>query len=134
MIEKAIHEILNDAAIPNAVALLALLPASRIVTGTQHGQDLPYACINLESDGPEYYANTGKMRRARLRINLWHENHTAGATIREAFQKLFDNESFDTTETVITRCRHDNSMALEEDDGVWQFIIDLEIWYAQKET
>ena len=132
MIEKAIHEVINDGSNANALALLALLPAARIVTGTNHGRDLPYCSINLESNGAEYRANvSGTMRRNLVRFSLWHETHASGSAIRNAIETLFENKAFETTETdLITR--HENSFAIEEEDGVWQFIIDIEVKLTAK--
>ena len=132
MIEKAIHEVLNDGTNANALALLALLPVARIVTGTNHGRDLPYCSVNLESNGTEYRANAdAAMRRNLVRFSVWHETHASGVAIREAIETLFENKAFETTEAnLITR--HENSLAIEEKDGVWQFLIDIEVKLTAK--
>lgn len=132
MIEKAIHEIINDASLPDAVALLALLPAERIVTGINHDRDLPYASINLESNAVEYRSNAGSMRAPRVRIQVWHDNHLVGSQIREAFEKLFDNLNFDASTEDVVQIRHDNSFTIQEPDGTWQFTIDIEIKTTKK--
>ena len=134
MIEKAVHEVINDTANPDAVALLALLSADRIVTGTHHDRDLPYACINLEGNGSEYRANTGKLRTYAIRFSLWHENHTAGCAIRDAIEQLFENKSFETSAAKLKCSRHENTLAIEENDGVWQFTIDMTIQATKKDT
>lgn len=133
MIERAIHEVINNASIADAVALLALLPAARIVTGTHHDRDLPYASIGMESNGPEYRSNDGGQRRYLVRIQVWHEDHAAGVAIRTAFEKLFENKTFSTTQAELISTRHANSLSIEESDGVWQFLIDIEIVGTPKE-
>lgn len=127
MIEKAIHEIINDASIPDAVSLLALLPANRIVTGTKHLSDLPYANLNLESNVSGYRSNTGSARRYLLRFQVWHAVHATGRTIAEALEKLFENKSFTTTSQVLKVSRHENTFAIQEDDGTWQINSTFEI-------
>jgi hypothetical protein len=125
MIERAIHEIINDASIADAVALLALLPAARITTGANHDRDLPYASINLESNQAEYRSNDATARNCRIRFSLWHENHYSGSQIADAIEKLFENKSFETTSHTILQSRHENTLTLQEEDGVWQFVIDF---------
>jgi len=127
MIEEAIHEILADAGNPDAVALSALLPHARIVTGSERGRDLPYATLNLEGNLPEYRANSGDMRQCSVRFQLWHDNHEAGCEIRDALEDLFENKSFDTSTAKIVCSRHQNTFVLEEEDGVWQFNIQFDI-------
>lgn len=126
-IEEAIHEILSDVSNPDAVALSSLLATDRIVTGTRHSGDLPYAGINLESDLSEYRSSHGAMRKHLVRIQLWHENHSQGCQIRDEIAKLFENKSFTTTNLKIVCSHHTNSFSLEEDDGTWQFNLTFEI-------
>lgn len=132
MIERAIHEILADASIPDAVALSALLHHDRIVTGINHDRDLPYGSISVESDLPEYRSNAGEMRGPRVRFQIWHSDHAAGAAIRDAIKELFRNEAFETTTESIQLARYDNSLAIQEPDGTWQFTIDIEIKSIRK--
>lgn len=133
MIERAIHEILANTGNPDVSALLALLPADRIVTGINHNRDLPYASISVESDLPEYRANSRAMRAPRIRFQVWHDNHAAGAAIRDAIEKLFENKTFETTTESIKLTRHDNSLSIQEPDGTWQFTIDIEIKSSTKD-
>lgn len=127
MIERAIHEILADAAIPDAVALSALLHPDRIVTGINHDRDLPYGSISVEGDLVEYRSNAGSMRAPTVRFQIWHDNHENGAAIRDAIQTLFENKEFETTTESIRLSRHENSLTIQEEDGTWQFTIDIEI-------
>ncbi len=105
MIEKAIHEIINDGTNADALALLALLSADRITTGANHNRDLPYASIGLESNVAAYHSNAGSMRSPSIRIQLWHENHAQGKAIQAAIAGLFENKSFNTSELRITNSR-----------------------------
>jgi hypothetical protein len=125
-IEQAIHEIIADVSNPDAVALLALLPASRIATGENHDQTFPYASVSLESNAPEYRANKGGTRRPVIRFQVWHDDHAEGVAIRTAIETLFENKSFETTTKDLISTRHENSLAIQEDDGSWQFLIDVQ--------
>jgi hypothetical protein len=127
MIEKAIHEIITNAAYPNAVALLALLPATKIATGTNHDKELPYCSINRESNSAEYRSNVGGQRRYLVRFQVWHDVHAAGLAISEAIQNLFENEDFSTLESDLIQTRHENDFAIQEEDGTWQFVIDIQV-------
>ena len=124
-IETAVHEILNDASIADAVALLALLPANRIVAGEGHNFDLPYANVSIESDLPEYRSNKGQIRAPRVRFQVWHDSHADGIAIRNAVETLFENKTFQTT-LVRLETRHENSITMQEEDGTWQFMVDIE--------
>ena len=127
VIEKAIHEIINNAGIPHEVALLALLPAAKIATGTNHDKELPYCSINRESNASEYRSNAGGQRRYLVRFQVWHHEHAAGLAISEAIQTLFENEDFSTLESNLIQTRHENDFAIQEDDGTWQFVIDIQV-------
>lgn len=124
MIEKAIHEILADNSNPDAVALLQLIPINRIVTGTSHDHPFPYANVNIESNQANYRSNGGSAREPRVRIQIWHETHSVGVQIRKAFETLFEKKTFAADGMTIDTW-HENTIAIEEDDGVWQFLIDI---------
>ena len=126
-IEQAVHEIITDASIPDAVALLALLPADRIVTGTNHDRDLPYASVSLESNVANHRSSDGQSRRLVVRFQVWHDNHAQGSAIQSAIEKLFENKDFQTTTEDLICTRHENSLAIQEEDGTWQFLVDLDI-------
>lgn len=132
MIERAVHEILNDSGNVDAVALSGLLASERIVTGINHDRDLPYGSISVESDLAEYRSNAGAMRSHRVRFQIWHDNHASGAAIRDAIEMLFENKAFETTTESIRLTRHENSFSIQEPDGTWQFTSDLEIKSIQK--
>lgn len=126
-IEQAIHEILADNTNPNAVALAALLPSARVVTGDgQSDLTLPYATVNLASENAEYRSNASTIRQPSIRIQVWHDDHAAGVAIREAIRVLFDNQEFSTSVGNLLLTRVENTFAIQEPDGVWQFVIDLE--------
>ena len=127
VIEKALQEIITNAGIPNAVALVALLPASKIATGTNHDKELPYCSINRESNNSEYRSNAGGQRRYLVRFQVWHDNHAAGLAISEAIQTLFESKDFTTLESNLIHTRHENDFAIQEEDGTWQFVIDIQV-------
>ena len=128
LIEAVIHAILASPSNPNALALNALLPIERITTGMGHERDLPYASVNLESNLPEFRSNTGAARQPTIRFQLWTEDHESGCNIREAVQALFENQTFQTDDYRL-ETRIENATALHEDDGVWQFLVDIETQY-----
>lgn len=127
-VEAAIHEIISDNTNPDAVSLLALLPANRIVTGRiQSGDPLPWCTINLESDQTEYRSSTGTVRQPLVRFQIWHHDHAAAVSIREAVRTLFENKEFALAHGKILSTRIENDYSIQEDDGVWQFVVDLRI-------
>lgn len=128
-VEQAIFEILEDDSIADSLDLLALLPIERIAFGENHDRDFPYCSVSVESDLAEYRSNKGQMRRPVLRFQLWHENHAAGVAIRSAIERLFENNTFNTSESRI-ETRHENSVTIQEEDGTWQFLIDVETQFS----
>ena len=126
-IEQAIQEILADATDPDAVALSQLLPTARIVTGNaQSDLALPFATLNLQSNNTEHRSNTASYRQPSIRIQVWHDDHAAGVAIREAIITLFENKSFTLSAGTLLLTRHENDFAVQEPDGTWQFVIDIE--------
>ena len=127
-IEAAIHEIINDNTNPDAVSLLELLPADRIITSRiQSADPLPWCTINLESDQTEYRSSTGSVRQPMVRFQVWHDDHEKGIAIREAVRTLFENKDFALAHGNLLSTRIENDYSIQEDDGVWQFIVDLRI-------
>lgn len=127
MIEKAIHEILDSETEADAVDLRSLLSADSIVTGNVKDPDenLPYATFNLESNQSAFRSNQSNVRRPLLRFKLWAEDHSEGISIRDALKALFENKSFETPHANLIMVRHENDFAFEEEDGVWQFVVDF---------
>lgn len=122
---KSIHEILASDSNADALALSALLPTERIVTGQNHARDLPYASVNMESNLSNYRSNAGSARDQRIRFQLWHDNHADGSEITEAIEELFESKAFETEDIRLIKIRHENTLAIQEPDGTWQFTIDF---------
>jgi hypothetical protein len=128
-IEATIHDWYAASA-----SLVALLPASRFVTGhvqDETQQDLPYCTLNRESDAPSYRTNCGRMDAASLRFQLWHEAWNSGNTIADAIVAAFDNGERTAGAITIHSMRLSNRFHLQEDDGVWQFLLDFDVTYTQ---
>lgn len=126
MIERALHEILSDEEIDGTP--LDVLQG-KIITGQVQAGDLPlpYATINVENNNSLYYSNGGSPRRATVRVQLWHDSHAQGCELRAKLIGIVDNKNFTTSEAAILCCRHENDFAVQEEDGVWQFIIDFDV-------
>lgn len=131
MIEKAIHEIVASSD-PAAASLRGLVAASKIVTGDAFDFDLPYVTVNIDRDLPEYRSNGGSLRNYTARFQAWHEDHATGASIRDAIIALFEDRDFEATGYRIASARYENGFALQEGDGTWQFVIDIEFVATKK--
>ena len=127
-IEASIHEIISDNTNPDAAALVTLLPADRIVTGRmQSGVALPWCTVNLESSQSNYRSSNGSARSCAIRFQVWHDQHQKGIAIRDAIQTLFENKDFKLTAENLLSTRVDNDFAVQEPDGTWQFIVDIDV-------
>lgn len=122
-------------------ALVALLPVVRVFTGRNQdddpddeedtqvdGEDFdPYCTINREGNSDDHRTNCGRYDSALMRFQLWHTNHAAGSAIAQAIIDCFDNQEYTKDGVHIERMRRSNDLAIQEDDGVWQFLIDFSV-------
>lgn len=130
MIERAIHAIYDA---KSAVTYPKLTALNAFVTGTVlNDPPLPYANINLESEQNLYRSNTSRTDRPLVRIKLWDADHNRGNLTKKEFVTLFENTTFENSELLVQSIRKENSFAIQEPDGVWQFVIDFEIKYQDK--
>ena len=63
-----------------------------------------------------------------LRFTVVHDSHVSGAAIRDELMSTdgFDDNVFDVTDNGAVLCmRHENNFELQDDDGVWSFIVDF---------
>ena len=122
MLESAIHQILSESTLP------AQLPLNRIVTGTamSDATTIPYATIEITKNKNAYRSNQSTIERAIVGFTIWDEEHSRGATLREAIIAIFDNQHFTTDSANIMVCRKQSDSAKPGSNGIWQFAIEIE--------
>jgi hypothetical protein len=121
----SIEEIIHAAYAANPY-LTALVPATRFVTGTAKGMGPPYVTISREGSLPAIRSNGKRVDRIVIRFQVW-ATHSAGEAVRETLINYFDNWESDTLSPRVISMRKANDLAIEEDDGIWQFLIDFEV-------
>lgn len=129
-VEGAIHVWWATATDAATVALRALLPANKVVTGQQQDENasLPYATINRESSPVTTRTNCNAIDSTLIRLQIWHENFDEGQAIKDAAIECFDPSDFNefiADGVRIFDIRKANDLNFQEDDGVWQFLIDF---------
>ncbi len=103
-----------------------LLPAARLITGTSADAVVPYATVTKKSARPVARHNDGStVEHVGLRIEVFHEDHDAAATITDRIKAVFDRAAFDLTggDKVIDMQRS-NDYERQDDDGTWCMVID----------
>ena len=117
-------------------ALCALLPASRVSTGTAPGAALPLAVIVAESDRPLAACNDGStVRSVGVQIVVLHGSYAVAATIVEQVTAAFDLADFDLDDGRVIDMRKTNgSEQQQQDDGVWRMVVDFTcmVHYSRK--
>lgn len=127
-LQGKIHDLWEHQAGDAFDTLRSRLPVARAVTGTWKGDDaLPRATINREGGSPLARWEGGRLDVDTLRIQVWHDNFDAGAAIRDAVVAAFDDFDIRLPGKTIVCMRLANHFDLEEDDGVWQFLVDFEV-------
>jgi hypothetical protein len=122
---KSVEQIIHEAYEANSY-LTALIPADKFVTGMAKGMSLPYATMNRESSLPSVRSNTNRIDRLLIRFQVW-ASHSTGASMRDTLIDAFDNWSSESSNPRVVMMRKANDFAIEEDDGVWQFLIDFQV-------
>lgn len=110
-----------------AEALDQLLPASRVYTGMSVDPRPPYAVITRQSDRPSAYFHDGStVDQVGVRVQVFHDNHDAGAAIVHQIKRAFHQSQFalSGSDKVINMQRANDSER-PNDDGLWQFVIDF---------
>jgi hypothetical protein len=107
--------------------LNGLLPATRVYTGLSFDPLRPFAVISKESDKPETYHSDGSaIDSVGLRIQVFHDNYDAGAEIAHQIKAAFDRTAFDLAGSdKVLNIQRGNDSENQNDDGVWQFIMDF---------
>lgn len=131
-LEAAIHTWWADATLPKAVALNSLLGVASLVTGDMQNDDgtfadVPYCTLNRESNSQAWQTNCGRFDSGLLRFQVWHSDHAAGMAIRQAIVNCFDNQEYEIDDVTIESMQFQNDLAIQEEDGVWQFLIDFSV-------
>jgi len=127
MIERAIHHRWEE-----SEPLALLLPAARFTTGSRLDENatLPAGVLMLE-DTRRTRSNSGHVKTRGVRIKVWDHSHQDGTAIRDQVEAAFDNKSWSLTvdgETFrVIVCRITNDFWIQEDDGSFQFVFDLEL-------
>jgi hypothetical protein len=120
---KSIEQIIQDAYAANSY-LTALVPSAKFITGTAKNLELPYITLNREGSAPSVRSNSKRIDRVVMRMQFWG-THTLGTTVRDMLVGAFDNWGDESSNPRIVMMRKANDLAIEEDDGVWQFLIDF---------
>ena len=110
-----------------AEGLNGLLPASRVYTGMSVDPATPYAVIAKESDRPAVYHNDGSaVGTVGVRIRVFHDNYDSAAAIMDQVKSAFDRTDFALSGSgKVINMQRANDFELQEDDGLWQFVIDF---------
>lgn len=124
--------------------MVALVPAERFTTGSnvndspdRINDQLPAASLVVQGT-QRSRTNKGHAKRATARVQIWTRKHADGIALTEAMNAAFENVDWSTSigqKTVnVLSSRIENEYSLEEDDGAWQFVFDLELFYAVTAT
>lgn len=110
-----------------ATALNELLPAARVYTGLSIDPVLPYAVISRPDQSPVSLHHDGSgIDAVTLRIQVYHDQYDAAATIVQEIKAAFDRTSFELAgaDRVLFMRRTADSEHQGE-DGLWRFLIDF---------
>jgi len=104
-----------------------LLPASRVFTGMSVDPTTPYAVISRQSDRPVAYLNDGStVDRVGVRVEVFHENHDAGAAVVDQLKAAFHLAQFALSGSdKVIGMQRSNDFEHHNDDGLWQFVVDF---------
>ncbi|HUT11851.1 MAG TPA: DUF3168 domain-containing protein [Thermoguttaceae bacterium] len=110
-----------------AGGLNGLLPATSVYTGLSVDPEMPYAVISKRSDRPMARHNDGSgVDAVGVRIEVFHDNRDAAATIVEQVKTTFDRTDFTLSGSdKVINVQRVNDSERQNDDGVWQMTIDF---------
>lgn len=122
-IEKMIHEVYAASS-----AVTGLIPTSKFVTGKASGLSLPYLQLSREGNPIAFRSNgVSRFEKPVVRMQFWHASQEAGGQLRDLLVDLFDNRDMLAGNRRVLYMRKTNDLEIQEDDGVWQFLIDFEL-------
>jgi len=121
-LEQAIHR--RWAACP---PLIQLLSADRFKTGRSSSARAPYAALHREKTRTVCRTNDGRLDEVGLRIDLWHEDYSAGRAVVCQIDAAFDGCSFpmDAGQRLLA-LRRTGQFQHQHDDGLWQFTVEFQ--------
>ena len=121
----------------NDAVLSGLLSAARVSTGERKNATLPFAAWTKDSQRPVMISNDKEASdEVGLRCQIFHKTYDAGDQIANRCKAVFHDVAFDLescggSSSGVTCCdsvmvmRRQNDFEIEEDDGVWRFVIDF---------
>lgn len=120
-IEQAIHERWQGDA-----ALVALLPAARLVTGIAHdAPQLPYAVLAQTESKPAVRTSSGTViTRTALRLSIWAADLDAGKLIAHEADRVLDRTSFALASGSVLNLQRVHSIEQAQADGAWLLALD----------
>lgn len=139
MIEAAIHSRWAATA-----TLVSLVPSERFLTGAnledspeRINQGLPAASLTIQGS-QRHRTNQGYAKQTSARIQVWVRNNAGGVALRPPMDAAFENTEWSVTasgrQVSVIESRIENDYAIEEEDGIWQFIFDLELLHTETEA
>lgn len=139
MIEAAIHSRWATTA-----TLLALIPSDRFVTGSNQNDSpdrvndtLPAASLTIQGS-QRIRTNKGYGKQTTARVQCWVRSHAEGVALRGPMDAAFENTTWTAAAGPLTvsvlKSRVENDYCIEEDDGAWQFVFELELLHAEAVT
>lgn len=134
--EEAIHRRWES-----SPALTALIPIDRIKTGDDQAErderldgtdaeeppELPCARVGRTGNTPWYRSSSGRGDSCALRLQVWTEKYSEGRSIVNAIYNAFDERDWEDGGISLSCARIENDGWLQEDDGVFQFFVDLQL-------
>jgi hypothetical protein len=133
VIEAAIH-----ARWASVDELTELIPASKFTTGSELSGDesgsessgLPIAVLTVQGS-QKHRHNNGHATLTTVRVQAWVRDHFDGVSLQNPMQLAFENTDWSITlngqTCSVIESRIENEYAIQEEDGCWQFIFDLEL-------
>ena len=120
--------------------LTALLPVEKCVAGDwqddKDGRDeptFPYATLNIEGTVNDSYTSSGRYDSSLVRIQVWGEDRAQTKAIAQKLVDVFDNQHFARQGERVYAIRKENVIPLQEDDGVWQYLVQFQVMHKPDE-
>jgi hypothetical protein len=125
--ETIVYEAWADSSV-----LVGLLPIAKLTFGTNEDEnaELPNANLTVQSDQLTTRTSSGGVKTGDLRIQVWSELFEEGRDIAKAAEDELDDSERARVGNPPLGVRVTNTFALQEDDGIWQHVIDLSVMYS----
>lgn len=113
------------------VALTALVPAARIITGraprtiAEASPFAPYLTIERPAGATRKRTRDAVYRDEMIRVTVWAENYAQGEPIERAMIAALDNRDFELEDGTALDIRQDDGYALQDDEpeeNYWQIV------------